>query len=76
MTVLHKKQIVLGALIVMVGVAGYLNWRYEASTQAPTSVSMSDEEEKGENIGEATLVSNSDNDFFLQCRKRMVHLLN
>ncbi len=69
MTVLHKKQIVLGALIVMVAVAGYLNWKYEDTTtvDAPTSVTVSDTPED-ETVGEATMVDNTSKDYFMTCR--------
>ena len=69
MTVLHKKQIVLGALIVMVGVAGYLNWKYEGSVSvdSPTTVTVSENSEN-EVLGEATMVGKTDNDYFMTCR--------
>lgn len=69
MTVLHKKQIVLAALIVMVGVAGYLNWRYEDSSIAETSEStVVSENTENETLGEATMVSNTENNYFINCR--------
>ncbi len=63
MTVLHKKQIVLGALILMVGVAGYLNWQYEGEKEGSTvSVNVSENVED-ETLGEAEMVNNSSNYF-------------
>lgn len=66
MTVLHKKQIVLGALILMVGAAGYLNWKYEANTQVSTDETLLSEN-KDETVGQAEFVSNTD-DYFLSCK--------
>ena len=71
MTVLHKKQIVLCALIVMVGVAGYLNWRYEGNTSPDnTTVNVASTEKKNNNetLGEATMVSSIKKDYFSTCR--------
>ncbi len=42
-----KRQITLAVLLVMIGFAAFLNWRYNGASTAPTS----------KNIGEATLVS-------------------
>ncbi len=69
MTVLHKKQIVLGALILMVGIAGYLNWKYDGadSPDLATSISASDTE-NNEILGEATMVGKTGNDYFITCR--------
>ena len=69
MTVLHKKQIVLGALVIMVGVAGYLNWKYEGGGgNEIATVTVSENSSENEKIGEATFVSNMDDDYFLSCR--------
>lgn len=69
MTVLHKKQIVLGALILMVGVAGYLNWKYDSNAEVTNNVDVAVSEEKNaENLGEATMVSNTNKDYFSTCR--------
>lgn len=70
MTVIHKKQIVLGALIVMVGIAGYLNWRYEATNEiSPTATTSSaDDQTEDEVLGEATMVSNNGGNYFEKCR--------
>ncbi len=69
MTVLHKKQIVLGALIVMVGVAGYLNWKYEGTTSpdSQTTVTISEDNENA-TLGEATMVGKTDANYFMTCR--------
>ena len=68
MTVIHKKQIVLAALIMMIGVAGYLNWKYEANEGADieSSVTVSEKSES-ENLGEAVMV-NGENNYFAECR--------
>ena len=68
MTVIHKKQIVLGMLVVMVGVAGYLNWKYEANVESPSVVTVSDNQKEQEVVGEATFVSNTGDDYFLTCK--------
>lgn len=70
MTVIHKKQIVLCALIVMVGLAGYLNWRYEASNEIDknTLTASVDEKSDEEVLGEATMVTNNGGIFFEKCR--------
>ena len=65
MTVLHKKQIVLGALILMVGVAGYLNWRYDKNTEVANNADVAvSEENNAENLGEVTMVSKTNKDYF------------
>lgn len=68
MTIIHRKQIVLAALILMVAVAGYLNWRYEAngSDTSDPIVSVANDS-KNENLGEAVMV-NQENDYFTECR--------
>lgn len=69
MTVLHKKQIVLFVLVVMVGVAGYLNWKYEETpTEVDSKSVITSTEESDENLGEATMVSKTTKDYFSNCR--------
>ncbi len=68
MTVLHKKQIVIGALVAMVGVAGYLNWKYEDTEQVDSPTVVVANSDKEERIGEATFVSNTGEDYFLSCK--------
>jgi len=69
MTVLHKKQIVLGALVVMVGIAGYLNWKYESDVMTSSvETDITQNEEQNERIGEATFVDNTNTDYFLSCK--------
>lgn len=68
MTVLHKKQIVIGALVVMVGVAGYLNWKYESTEQVDNTTVVVSETNTEERVGEATFVSNTGEDYFLSCK--------
>ena len=68
MTIIHRKQIVLAVLILMVAVAGYLNWRYEAnSLDAAEPVTDEIRSPESENIGEAVMV-NKENDYFSECR--------
>ena len=63
---MKKKQIVLAALVAMVGLAGYFNWSYQHSENGV----VSDTEEM--ELGEAKLVSgvniSKKNDFFEQSR--------
>lgn len=65
MMVFRKKQIVLLALVVMVGIAGYLNWRYEANQQTSADpvengIAVETGEQAEQNLGEAQMV-NSEN---------------
>ena len=54
MLVLKKKEIVAAALVVLIGVAGYLNWSYQDSVR----VTDGDEYiETGKKLGEAQLVN-------------------
>ena len=64
MKALKKKQIVLTALVAMIGLAGYFNWMYENSDNG--SVTDSDEVA----LGEARLVSgtNIKEDYFQKSR--------
>lgn len=68
MTVIHRKQIVLAVLVLMVAVAGYLNWRYEANGSNDIEpVSKVSNDSKDENLGEAVMVNNN-GDYFAECR--------
>ena len=64
MKALKKKQVVLTALVAMIGLAGYFNWMYENSDNG--SVTDSDEVA----LGEARLVSgtNIKEDYFEKSR--------
>lgn len=64
MKALKKKQVVLTALVAMIGLAGYFNWMYENSDNG--SVTDSDEVA----LGEARLVSgtNIKEDYFQKSR--------
>lgn len=75
MMVFKKKQIVLLALVIMVGIAGYLNWRYEANLQASTDpvengIAVETGETQEANLGEAQMVNGetSQNDYFATSR--------
>lgn len=62
MMVFKKKQIVLLALVVMVGIAGYLNWRYEANLQTSSDpvengIAVEAGESAESNLGEAQMVN-------------------
>lgn len=75
MMVLKRKEVVAAALVVLIGVAGYLNWSYQ------DTVRVTDGEEyiaTGKRLGEAQLVNNNgeaeevksaDSDYFDQARK-------
>ena len=53
----------------MVGVAGYLNWKYEGNTGVnPDSAVTVSENAEEQTLGEATLVDNMSNDYFTECR--------
>ena len=54
MLVLKKKEIVAGALVVLIGVAGYLNWSYQDTVRVTDGT---DYIETGKRLGEAQYVS-------------------
>lgn len=57
--VLKRKEVVAAALVVLIGVAGYLNWSYQ------DTLYVSDGGEyvaTGKKLGEATLVNKTDNE--------------
>lgn len=60
MLILHKKQIVAVALMLLVGVAGYLNWTFQNDAVDPDVAVMYNEAAK--KIGEAQMVSADKND--------------
>lgn len=75
MMVFKKKQVVLLALVVMVGIAGYLNWRYESNLQASTDpvengIAVETGEQPDANLGEAQMVNTdaTQGDYFAACR--------
>ena len=57
--VFKKKQMILTALVVMLGVAGYLNYRYDKDNKAP-SVKISEVAEP--EVGETVMVNSSNVD--------------
>ena len=60
MMVFKRKQIVMGALVVMILVAGYLNWSYKKDMAAVTTSIMENGNAPKVNIGEAQFVTNND----------------
>ena len=59
MMVLKKKEIVAAALVVLIGVAGYLNWSYQDTVRVTDGELYA---ETGKRLGEAQYVSTSKND--------------
>ena len=59
MMVLKKKEIVDAALVVLIGVAGYLNWSYQDTVRVTDGELYA---ETGKRLGEAQYVSTSKND--------------
>ncbi len=72
MMVLKRKEIVATALVVLIGVAGYLNWSYQDVLQVSDG---GEYVETGKKLGEAQLVSSdveateTDGNYFEQARK-------
>ena len=71
MMVLKRKEIVATALVVLIGVAGYLNWSYQDVLQVSDG---GEYVETGKKLGEAQLVSSDTqaehiDDYFEQARK-------
>ena len=59
MMVLKKKEIIAAALVVLIGVAGYLNWSYQDTIQVTDSEIY---QETGKRLGEAQYVSTTKED--------------
>lgn len=59
MMVLKKKEVVAAALVVLIGVAGYLNWSYQDTIRVTDGGSYLEEAKK---LGEAEYVSSEKND--------------
>ena len=53
MLVLKKKEIIAAALVVMIGVAGYLNWSYQDTVRVTDSENYI---QTGKKLGEAKYV--------------------
>lgn len=75
MNFLKRRQVTIVALVVLIGVAGYLNWQYtkDLPMQDAVSVMNSAQQEESENInyGETTLVDGKAtvvDDFFAQAK--------
>lgn len=60
MMVLKKKEVVATALVVLIGVAGYLNWSYQDTIRVTDGGSYLEEVKK---LGEAEYVSSDKTDF-------------
>ena len=59
MMILKRKEIIAAALVVMIGVAGYLNWSYQDTIRVTDGEAYS---ETGKKLGEAQYVSTTKND--------------
>lgn len=59
MMILKRKEIIAAALVVMIGVAGYLNWSYQDTIRVTDGETYS---ETGKKLGEAQYVSTTKND--------------
>ena len=59
MLVLKKKEIVASALVVLIGVAGYLNWSYQDTVRVTDNA---DYVETGKKLGEAQYVAGEKTD--------------
>ncbi len=59
MMVLKKKEVVAAALVVLIGVAGYLNWSYQDTIRVTDGESYLEEAKK---LGEAEYVTSEKND--------------
>jgi stage III sporulation protein AH len=60
MMVLKKKEIIAGALVLLIGVAGYLNWSYQDVIHVTDGESYAEETSK--RLGEAQYVSSTQTD--------------
>lgn len=59
MMVLKRKEIMAAALVMLIGMAGYLNWSYQDTVKVKDGENYI---ETGKKIGETELVSNDEND--------------
>ncbi len=80
MFVLHRRQITMVSLLILVGIAGYLNWSFQQDAIDPEAAAVYSEVSK--KLGEAQMVSGSapaepettespavtNNDYFVQAR--------
>lgn len=67
MMILKKKEIVAAALVVLIGVAGYLNWSYQDTIRVTDGEAI----EEAKRLGEAQYVSSSegtDGDYFAEAK--------
>lgn len=60
MMVLKKKEVIAGALVMLIGVAGYLNWSYQDVIHVTDGASYAEETSK--RLGEAQYVNSTQND--------------
>ena len=54
--VLKKKQMLIAALVLMLGVAGYLNYRYDGAAETKDVLQVEDDESENE-VGDAKMVT-------------------
>lgn len=65
--IIGKKQLVLASLVLVLGVAVYLNWQFaQIDTGLPVTNQLEQSEQK--NLGEAELVNANSSDFFAQTK--------
>ena len=58
MMMLKKKEIIAASLVVLIGMAGYLNWSYQDTVRVRDNESYV---ETGKTLGEAEMVSSNNN---------------
>lgn len=54
--ILKKKQLLIATLVIMLGVAGYLNYRYDGAEDTKDVLTIEDENDS-ENVGDAKMVN-------------------
>jgi stage III sporulation protein AH len=59
MMVVKKRQVVIIALVIMILVAGYLNWSYKKDMETVPTISQDVERSVQKNLGEAKLVNSN-----------------
>ena len=60
MIIFRKKQIVATSLVILIGVAGYLNWSFDTGMTDESIAVMYNEASK--KLGEAQMVTNTDSE--------------
>ena len=56
--VLKKKQMIISALVIMLGIAGYLNYKYDDTSSAIDVLNVEDQKTENE-IGDVEMVNSS-----------------